>query len=218
MAPSASRSPQDGPQAPGKTVIKLSLPPAVVTRESRLRMVEVTANPRDGSIDFASSRPVSEFDDAGIPGLVNPEILALETYSRGGKLLPGVTAAESAFTPEYVSLPGQLEPLEPLPEPDLRVKLRASAGGDEEPAFPRAVGEKANRPANRQKIQLPALTLESAPPAKTEAPVRPTAPVGPAATGGGHKQAAGASSNLSYEQTKQSVLQAIEKAFKLSGL
>ncbi|MDR0609387.1 MAG: bifunctional oligoribonuclease/PAP phosphatase NrnA [Planctomycetaceae bacterium] len=35
--------------------------------------------------------------------------------------------------------------------------------------------------------------------------------------GGGHKQAAGASSNLSYEQTKQSVLQAIEKAFKLSG-
>jgi phosphoesterase RecJ-like protein len=33
-------------------------------------------------------------------------------------------------------------------------------------------------------------------------------------TGGGHKQAAGASSNLPYEQIKQSVLQAIEKAFK----
>jgi phosphoesterase RecJ-like protein len=33
--------------------------------------------------------------------------------------------------------------------------------------------------------------------------------------GGGHKQAAGASSNLPYEQIKQSILQAIEKAFEL---
>ncbi|MDR0362866.1 MAG: hypothetical protein LBJ46_09330 [Planctomycetota bacterium] len=63
--------------SPARVTVKVKLPPVGQTGPSRLRMVEV-AEDGDGILDFHSPTAVAEPRESGIPGLMTPELLAMD--------------------------------------------------------------------------------------------------------------------------------------------
>ena len=82
-ATSADSAPTGAPVAPPKlhrNMVTLKLPSLGVKGESRLRLVDIEEQGQDGSISFVPAESPMRLGEAEIPGLVVPEILAIDKY------------------------------------------------------------------------------------------------------------------------------------------
>lgn len=75
----ANRKNPAGPQTQ-RNMVRVTLPSLGAKSESPPRLIEMDGHNLDGSLNFSLVRPAPVVSDSGIPGLVMPEILALDKY------------------------------------------------------------------------------------------------------------------------------------------
>lgn len=63
-----------------RNMVRVTLPSLGAKSEAPPRLIEMDSHNLDGSLNFSLVRPAPNLSDSGIPGLVMPEILAIDKY------------------------------------------------------------------------------------------------------------------------------------------
>lgn len=171
---------------PQKNQISLKLPSQGQRGEAKTRLVVIEDAGQGGVIDFSGAKQVRIQDNSSIPGMVEPEYLALEQCRIA---LPEVAKTENvtldvesnpivastAYELEPVMLPPPLEPLTGRQQIDLAASSFRNGTGDH-PAAPimrpeEGVPEPDSHAGMKNQIYDPRLTLHSLRPPPGDAPL-----------------------------------------------